>query len=67
MYGVSAIANYRYIVGDVYMLRIQTIILAEMLVEVVVVLSRQENHLRVTRALRPIFFIDNVLMDGVRR
>ena len=38
-----------------------------MLVEVVVVIIRRESHLRVTRALRPIFFIDNVLMEGVRR
>ena len=36
-------------------------------VEVITVLARQRSHLRVTRALRPVFFLDNVLMDGVRR
>ena len=48
-------------------LYIQVLILAVMLVEVVVVIARRESHLRVTRALRPIFFVDNVLMESVRR
>ena len=46
---------------------IQTIVLAVLFVEVIVILVRQTSHLRITRALRPIFLIDNVLMDEVRR
>jgi two pore calcium channel protein 1 len=42
-------------------------VLAEMYVEVVTVLIRQQNHFRITRALRPMFFIDNHLMKRVRR
>ena len=45
----------------------QTVVLAVMYVEVITVLVRQQNHFRITRALRPIFFIDNYLMNGVRR
>ena len=45
----------------------QAIVLIVMFVEAVVVLARRESHLRVTRALRPLFIIDNFLMDGVRR
>ena len=45
----------------------QTLILIAMLLEAITVLARQEYHVHVTRALRPIFFIDNLLMDGVRR
>ena len=43
------------------------VVLAVMYVEVITVLIRQQNHFRITRALRPIFFIDNYLMNGVRR
>ena len=46
---------------------LQTIVLAVLFVEVIVILVRQTSHLRITRALRPIFLIDNVLMDEVRR
>ena len=45
----------------------QSIILVVMFVEAITVLVRQESHLRITRALRPVFFIDNFLMGGVRR
>ena len=45
----------------------QMIVLIVMFVEAIVVVARQESHIRVTRALRPVFLIDNVLMDGVRR
>ena len=38
-----------------------------MYIEVITVLIRQQNHFRITRALRPMFFIDNYLMNGVRR
>lgn len=44
-----------------------SIILVVMFVEAITVLVRQESHLRITRALRPVFFIDNFLMGGVRR
>ena len=45
----------------------QTIILIVMYIEAITVLARQQNHFRITRALRPFFFIDNYLMNGVRR
>ena len=35
-----------------------------MYVEAITVLIRQENHIRVTRSLRPLFFIDTYLMWG---
>ncbi|KAK7069934.1 Two pore calcium channel protein 1 [Halocaridina rubra] len=38
-----------------------------MIVEAVVVIIRNENHFRVTRALRPIFLVDSRYMGGVRR
>ena len=46
---------------------LQTVMLFVMGIEAFVVLIRQQSHLRITRALRPIFFIDNYLMLGVRR
>ena len=45
----------------------QTLVLAVFIAEVFSVLVRQTSHVQVTRALRPVFFLDNVLMDGVRR
>ncbi|CAG7819923.1 unnamed protein product [Allacma fusca] len=41
--------------------------LTVMVVEAVVVLVRQSSHFRVTRALRPIFLVDNRYCRGVRR
>ena len=38
-----------------------------MFIEAMVVLVRQDSHFRVTRCLRPIFFIDTYVMVGVRR
>lgn len=38
-----------------------------MFVEAIVVLVRQSTHFRVTRALRPIFLVDNRYSGGVRR
>ncbi len=46
---------------------IKAVALAVMLVEALVVLIRSDNHFRVTRALRPIFLIDNHFFGGVRR
>ncbi len=46
---------------------IKASILAIMAVESVVILIRQSSHFRVTRALRPIFLIDNHYCRGVRR
>ena len=45
----------------------QTIVLMVMYVEALTVLIRQENHIRITRLLRPLFFIDTHYMLGVRR
>lgn len=38
-----------------------------MFIEAIIVLIRQTNHFRVTRAFRPIFLIDNRYCGGVRR
>ena len=40
-----------------------------MSVEAITVIARQQNHFRITRALRPVFLVDTnlELMDGVRR
>lgn len=45
----------------------QSIVLCVMLIEAFVVLIRQDSHLRITRALRPIVFIDSHYVYGVRR
>lgn len=46
---------------------IKSFTLAIMFIESVVVLIRQTNHFRVTRALRPLFLIDTHYFRGVRR
>ncbi|XP_054718016.1 two pore channel protein 1-like [Uloborus diversus] len=46
---------------------IKLIALIIMFVEAVVVLGRQTSHFRVTRALRPVFVIDNHYCKGIRR
>lgn len=38
-----------------------------MIIEAVAVLLRQSSHVRITRALRPIFLVDNRYCRGVRR
>ncbi len=38
-----------------------------MVVEAIVVTVRSNNHFRVSRALRPIFLMDNHYCGGVRR
>lgn len=47
------------------MLKLTT--LAIMIIEALVVLMRRDSHFRVTRALRPIFVIDNHYCGGIRR
>ena len=46
---------------------LQAVVMLVMYFEAMVVLYRQTNHFRITRCLRPIFFIDTYLMFGVRR
>ena len=46
---------------------VKVIALLLMFVEAVVVLIRANTHFRVSRALRPIFLIDNHFCGGVRR
>ena len=46
---------------------VQVSTLIIMFVEAIVVLIRGNNHFRVTRALRPIFLIDNHYCGGIRR
>ena len=38
-----------------------------MFIEAIVVLGRNEPHIRMTRALRPLFVLDSNLLAGVRR
>ncbi|XP_013381725.1 two pore calcium channel protein 1 [Lingula anatina] len=45
----------------------KTLLLFLMFTEAIVVLSRQSNHFRVTRALRPLFLLDSHYARGVRR
>ena len=46
---------------------VQVSTLIIMFVEAIVVLISGNNHFRVTRALRPIFLIDNHYCGGIRR
>lgn len=46
---------------------ILTVLLIVMYIEAIVVLVRANNHVRITRTLRPFFFIDTHLMGGLRR
>ncbi|KAG8190159.1 hypothetical protein JTE90_008693 [Oedothorax gibbosus] len=46
---------------------IKTVVLIIMILEAIVVLGRQSSHFRVTRALRPVFLIDNHYCKGIRR
>ena len=46
---------------------LQTLVLSVVFVEAVVVIIRQTNHFRVTRALRPMFLLDSYYVRGVRR
>lgn len=45
----------------------QTCVLLVQFVEAIVVLIRQTSHMRVTRALRPIFLVDCRYCGAVRR
>ena len=38
-----------------------------MFVEAVIILGRGNDHVRVTRALRPLFLLDTILLQDVRR
>ena len=38
-----------------------------MYVEAIVVIARDKNHIRITRALRPLFFFDSFYLGGTRR
>ena len=46
---------------------LQSAVLFVMFIEALTVLIRQDSHFRVTRALRPILFIDSHYLYGVRR
>ncbi|XP_042904181.1 two pore channel protein 1 isoform X5 [Parasteatoda tepidariorum] len=46
---------------------IKLVVLVIMIVEAFVVAVRQTSHFRVTRALRPVFLIDNHYCKGIRR
>lgn len=38
-----------------------------MIIEAVVIMIRLDSHFRATRALRPVFLIDNFYCGGIRR
>lgn len=69
--GVQVFLKTRWIGLKTFMLHKRTAIkvltLVIMVVEALVVIVRGNNHFRVTRALRPIFLIDNHFCGGVRR
>lgn len=46
---------------------IKAIVLFAMIIEAIVIFSRQVGHARYSRALRPIFLIDNHYCNGIRR
>ncbi|XP_020622394.1 two pore calcium channel protein 1-like [Orbicella faveolata] len=46
---------------------LKVVVLSVVFVEAIVVLARSQNHVRVTRALRPLFLIDSHYCFGVRR
>lgn len=46
---------------------IRSVVLVEMLIEAIVVFTRQQSHFRITRAVRPLFLCDNYYLRGVRR
>ncbi|XP_069937842.1 two pore channel protein 1 isoform X1 [Cherax quadricarinatus] len=46
---------------------VKTVAWVGMIIEAIVVIARNDTQYRVTRALRPIFFIDNRYLGGVRR
>ena len=45
----------------------QSLLLVVMSTEAFIVLFRQRYHIRITKALRPVFFIDSHYLFGVRR
>ena len=63
----SPTMKYSQLLTQILCCTFQTIMLIVMFIEVFVVMVRQKSHLRITRALRPVFFIDTALMGGVRR
>ena len=66
-YIVSVGATSHFIIIIVGFFLQQSVVLLAMFFEAIVLLIRQDTHVRVLRALRPVFFIDNHLMSGVRR
>ncbi|XP_022243090.1 two pore calcium channel protein 1-like isoform X1 [Limulus polyphemus] len=46
---------------------IKLVALVLMVIESVVVIARQTNHFRISRALRPVYLIDNYHCGGIRR
>ncbi len=69
--GVQVGLKTRWIGWRTFMLHKRTAIkvgtLSIMIIEAFVVMFRSTNHFRITRALRPIFLIDNHFCGGVRR
>lgn len=58
---------FTFLLFTVSPLLVQTCVLLLQFVEAIVVLVRQTSHLRVTRALRPIFLVDCRYCGAVRR
>ncbi len=51
----------------ILILGLQAIVLVVMYVEALTVVIRQQNHIRITRVLRPLFLLDTHYMKDVRR
>jgi hypothetical protein len=50
-----------------FQLNIQALLIITMTTEIIVVLIRNDSHVRVTRAARPLFLLDTYYFGGVRR
>ncbi|XP_063876277.1 two pore channel protein 1-like [Scylla paramamosain] len=69
--GISIVMHLRWLGPRTYLTHrrsaVKLVTWIVMLVDAVVVISRNKTHFRVTRALRPIFMVDNRYLGGVRR
>lgn len=68
---VELILRFKWLGPEKFFKHVRTmtkaVALVVMFIEAIVVIIRQSNHIRVTRALRPIFLLDSNYCRGVRR
>ena len=69
--GIELFMKYRWMKTQHFLRHtrtaIKSVVLLIMICEAMVVLIRRDSHFRVTRALRPVFLIDNHYCGGIRR